>query len=151
MAVEEQILHRALQLIRSLSSSGVRVPVLSNVQESLASLTADMQQLQLHRHDLRQALALAWKCDPVLVRLSRVQLETPVATSVLQTQRERLQQLAHELSCSLAAAELTLRGWSGIVGIVLGELLGMTGTSDRYASNGQRVTSTRITGIDVRT
>jgi len=151
LQAEEGILQRMQEFAAGINHAGFEVRSLTEQQAGLSQLVGDLFALQLQRQALRGAIARLCQCEPETVVLSRIQLATPQANATLDRYRQDLAQRAEQTKACLQTAETTLRGWAGIVNFVLGELLGSAGTSDRYAANGQRIASSRVGAIDVRT
>ncbi|WP_437227754.1 hypothetical protein SH661x_000537 [Planctomicrobium sp. SH661] len=147
---EEGVLHRLQGLARNFNDGGYQSLSRVENQAELSGLLQDSLQLHQNRQGIRQAISQWMQCEPGSVRLSRLTLNSPAAEAELKQRREHLSQLAIESQATWKTIEESFRGWSGIVGFVLGELLDSSNTSDRYGANGQRVAVTRICSIDMR-
>jgi len=145
------LLLRIQELAGTIGRTGLQSMSSPEQQAGFSMLMEDLFALQLQRQALCGAIARCWNCEPGAVRLSRVQLDSSLAAEQLQQLRHRLMSLAHQTQASLQAAESMLKGWSNIINLVMGELLGTNAATGRYAANGQRVASTRIGSLDVRT
>lgn len=145
------MLQRMQDFAVGINRSGFEMRHLTEQQAGLSQIVGDLCAVQIQRQALRGAIARLCQCEPEAVVLSRIQLATPQADAALERYRRDLKERAQQVKACLQTAETTLRGWAGIVNFVLGELLGAAGTSDRYAANGQKVSSPRVGTIDVRT
>jgi len=148
---EEELLLRMQEFAGTINRTGLQTLSSPEQQTGFSAFMEDLFALQLQRQALCGAIARCWNCEPGTVRLSQVQLDSALAMEQLQHLRRRLMFLAHQTQASLQAAESMLKGWSNIINLVMGELLGTNATTGRYAANGQRVASTRIGSLDVRT
>jgi len=147
---EEAVLLQMKTFAASLTAEGFQVRSLIESQSGLTALLDHVVQIQEQRQQFCQALGQLLGCSPSVIRLSELDLGTPVANEQFHRRREKLIDLAIATRTCLSTADQTLRGWSGIINFVLGELLGPNANSDRYTATGQKMASTRAYSIDVR-
>jgi hypothetical protein len=150
LQIEADALQRILALTISMTAGGISTPELATCQSELAAIADNASHLQQARLLLRRDLATKLGCAPEEVRLSRIQLEHAAATRMFQNRRAEVAELAIRVAAGLRTAEATLRGWSGIIGFVLGEVLIAPSGADRYSAKGQRVSASPQIGIELR-
>ncbi|SFI36363.1 hypothetical protein [Planctomicrobium piriforme] len=147
---EAEILGRIDALATALGQAGLTAPGLASQQSELFAVVNDLFTVQLHRSQLREAIAADWGCNAELVRLSLVNFESETANSQFHAQRKELQQQTARTGARLRTATQSLRGWHGIVSDLLSTVFASDSENVRYTAAGHRVSPVLQSAVELR-